>query len=165
MSSYQPGTAILSLADMANLVFRGTVDEIDVGKLYEDMNVTLKIGALSNDTIYGRLDKIASKSRRQDQTIVFDVEIVITKYGASQLRAGYSATAEIIINEKKDIIMIPERLVTFKSDTSYVDVQDSAGVISTIPVEVGLSDGLNIEIIAGLEEKQQIVEYPPREIE
>lgn len=164
MTSYQPGTAILSLADMDNLVFRGTVDEIDVGKLHEGMDVTLKVGALSADTIEGRLDKIASKSRREDQTIVFDVEIVITRYGQSKLRAGYSATAEIIINEKNDVLMIPERLVTFKSDSSFVDVQDSAGVITTIPVEVGLSDGLNIEVLSGLEEEQKVVEYPPREI-
>jgi len=92
------------------------------------------------------------------------VEIVITRYGKSQLRAGYSATAEIIINEKNEVLMIPERLVNFKSDSSFVDIQDSAGVISTIPVEVGLSDGLNIEIISGLDEEQKIVEYPPREI-
>ena len=165
MTSFQPGTPIMSLADMTNLVFRGTVDEIDVGKLSEGMDVTLKIGALPTDTVKGRLYKIASKARKQDQTTVFDVEVAILKTGTSLLRAGYSATAEIVINEKNDVLMIPERLINFRSDTSFVDVQDSAGTIETIPVEVGLSDGLNIEIIAGIEEGQQIVEYPPREIQ
>jgi HlyD family secretion protein len=165
MTSYQPGTPILSLADMENLIFRGTVDEIDVGKLHENMDVTLKVGALSSDTVRGTLSKIASKARKQDQTTVFDVEILITQTGQSTLRAGYSATAEIIINEKKNTLMIPERLVTFRSDSSFVDVQDSLGEIKTLPIQVGLSDGINIEVIAGLEENQQVVEYPPREIE
>ncbi len=165
MTSYQPGTPILSIANMENLVFRGTVDEIDVGKLREGMGTTLKVGALSADTVHGNLYKIASKARKQDQTTVFDVEIEITDVGESVLRAGYSATAEIIINEKDSVLMIPERLVDFKEDSSFVDVQDSVGAIETVPVETGLSDGLNIEIIAGLEEGQKIVEYPPREIE
>ncbi|HER00138.1 MAG TPA: efflux RND transporter periplasmic adaptor subunit [candidate division Zixibacteria bacterium] len=165
MTSFQPGTPIMSLADMSNLVFRGTVDEIDVGKLSEGMDVTLKIGALPSDTVRGRLYKIASKARKQDQTTVFDVEIEITEAGPNLLRAGYSATAEIIINEKNDVLMVPERLVNFRNDSSFVDVQDSAGAIKTIPVEVGLSDGLNIEIIAGLDSGQQVVEYPPREIQ
>jgi len=165
MTSYQPGTPILSLADMQTLVFRGTVDEIDVGKLHEGMDVTLKVGALASDTVKGRLYKISSKARKQDQTTVFDVEIEITKIGKNILRAGYSATAEIIINEKHDVLTLPERLVTFKSDSSFVDMQDSLGDISTIPVEVGLSDGISIEILSGLDEGQNVVEYPPREIE
>jgi HlyD family secretion protein len=165
MTSYQPGTPILSIADMKTLVFRGTVDEIDVGKLYEGMSVTLKVGALSTDTVKGQLYKIASKARKQDQTTVFDVEIEITQTGSNVLRAGYSATAEIIIDEKKDVLILPERLVTFKADSCFVDIQDSLGSVSTIPVEVGLSDGINIEVIAGLDSGQQVVEYPPREIE
>ncbi len=165
MTSFQPGTPIMALADMSNLVFRGTVDEIDVGKLSEGMGVTLKIGALPGDTVKGRLDKIASKARKQDQTTVFDVEVEIIEAGPNLLRAGYSATAEIIINEKNDVLMVPERLVNFRSDSTFVDVQDSAGAIETVPIETGLSDGLNIEIIAGLDSGQQIVEYPPREIQ
>jgi HlyD family secretion protein len=165
MTSYQPGTPIISLADMDNLVFRGTVDEIDVGKLHENMGVTLKIGALPSDTVKGKLYKISSKARKDNQTTVFDVEIEITDPGNSPLRAGYSATAEIIINQKNDVLMIPERLVTFRSDSSFVDVQDSVGAISTLPVDVGLSDGINIEVVSGLAEGENVVEYPPREIE
>ena len=166
MTSYQPGTPIIILADMQNLVFRGTVDEIDVGKLYEGMDVFLKVGALSSDTITGRLTRIASKARKEDQTTVFDVEIEIEQTGENVLRAGYSATAEIIINEKHDILMIPERLVTFEDDSTFVDIKDSAsGEIQTIPIEVGLSDGLNIEVLAGIDSSQKVIEYPPREIE
>jgi HlyD family secretion protein len=166
MTSYQPGTPIIILADMQNLVFRGTVDEIDVGKLYEGMDVFLKVGALSSDTVTGRLTRIASKARKEDQTTVFDVEIEIEQTGENVLRAGYSATAEIIINEKHDILMIPERLVTFEDDSTFVDIKDSAsGEIQTIPIEVGLSDGLNIEVLAGIDSSQKVIEYPPREIE
>jgi len=129
------------------------------------MNVTLKVGALSSDTVEGQLYKIASKARKQDQTTVFDVEIEILKTGSNVLRAGYSATAEIIIDEKKDVLILPERLVTFKTDSCFVDIQDSLNAVSTIPIEVGLSDGISIEVVSGLDSGQQIVEYPPREIE
>jgi HlyD family secretion protein len=165
LTSYQSGTELMILAEMEDLIFRGTVDEIDVGKLSQDMNVQLQIGAIPNDTIEGILRRISPKARRQDNTTVFDVEAEITSQSKSVLRAGYSANAEIIIAEKKDVLVIPERLVTFVEDSTFVDVKDSAGVISQLPVEVGLSDGINIEVVAGLEEGQEIVEKPPKTIE
>ncbi len=165
LTSYQSGTELMVLAEMSDLIFGGTVDEIDVGKLIPNMNVQLQIGAIPNDTIDGILRRISPKARRQDNTTVFDVEVRITSTTESVLRAGYSANAEIVITEKIDVLVIPERLVTFAEDSTFVDVKDSAGVISQLPVEVGLSDGINIEVIAGLDEGQEIVERPPKTIE
>jgi HlyD family secretion protein len=165
LTSYQSGTELMILAEMEDLIFRGTVDEIDVGKLSQDMNVQLQIGAIPNDTIKGILRRISPKARRQDNTTVFDVEAEITSISKNVLRAGYSANAEIIIAEKKDVLVVPERLVTFVEDSTFVDVKDSAGVVSQLSVEVGLSDGINIEVVAGLEEGQEIVEKPPKTIE
>jgi len=164
LTSYQPGTELMTLARMDDLIFKGTVDEIDVGKLIDDMPVDIEIGALPNAGVAGRLDKVSPKARRQEGATVFDVEIVFDELGAQFLRAGYSANANIIINKREDILLIPERLVTITDSSSTVEVQDSAGVISSRDVVTGLSDGINIEIVEGLAEGEMVAERPPREI-
>lgn len=166
LTSYQAGTALLTMAPMEKLVFKGTVDEIDVGKLAEGMPVDLKIGALPNEKLTGRLSKISPKAKKQDNTTLFDLEVEITDAGNKALRAGYSANAEVIISQKDSILMIPERLVTFMGDTAKVEVQDSVSrKIDFKKIEVGLSDGLNIEVKSGLTQQDKVVERPPKEIE
>ena len=165
LTSYQAGTPLLTLAPMEELIFKGTVDEIDVGKLYEGMTANIKVGALPDAKLTGKLSKISPKARKEDNTTLFDIEIEVAKSDSSNLRAGYSANADVIINQKDSVLVIPERLVNFVGDTCKVEVQDSAGVIDTVQIEVGLSDGLNIEIIEGLALGDKIVERPPKEIE
>jgi HlyD family secretion protein len=163
LTSYQAGTPLLSLAPMEKLIFKGTVDEIDVGKLTEGMPCDIKVGALPGEMLEGTLSKISPKA--EDNTTLFDLEIQITDTGEKTLRAGYSANADIIISKKDSILVIPERLVEFKGDTAYVEISDSAGIIESREIEVGLSDGLNIEVIDGLALGDEIVERPPKEIE
>lgn len=164
LTSYQPGTELFTLADMNELIFRGTVDEIDVGKLKEGMPVLLKIGALPNDTIQGILSKISPKARKEENATLFDVEIKINETGPSLLRAGYSANADIIISKKEDILVIPERVVEFVEDTAFVQFKDSAGKMEKKTIKTGLSDGINIEVTEGLKEGDLLVEKPPKEI-
>jgi HlyD family secretion protein len=164
LTSYQAGTELFTLANMNDLIFRGTVDEIDVGKLKEGMPVDLKIGALPNDTIGGMLYKISPKAKLEENTTLFDVEIRITKTGFEMLRAGYSANADIIIQKKEDILIIPERVVEFKEDTAFVEIKQPNGEITKKTIKTGLSDGLNIEVMEGLEEGDLLVERPPKEI-
>jgi len=163
LTSYQAGTPLLSLAPMDELIFKGTVDEIDVGKLTEGMTTKLKVGALPDTELEGKLSKISPKARKEDNTTFFDIEIEITDLGESTLRAGYSANADVIISQKDSVLIIPERLVNFKGDTASVEVQDSTGIIDTLEIKVGLSDGLNIEITEGLALDQKVVERPPKE--
>ena len=165
LTSYQAGTELFTLADMTELIFRGTVDEIDVGKLEEGMSAVLKVGALPNDTIQGVLYKISPKARKEENSTLFDLEIKITETGRSMLRAGYSANADIIIKKKEDILLIPERLIEFVEDTAFVQVKDSTtSDIERTMIKTGLSDGLNIEVTEGLEEGDILVEKPPKEI-
>ena len=165
LTSYQAGTELFTLADMEELIFRGTVDEIDVGKLSVGMPAVLKIGALPNDTIQGVLYKISPKARKEENSTLFDLEIKITQTGPSMLRAGYSANADIIITKKDSILVIPERLVEFVEDTAFVQVKDStSGEIQRKPIKTGLSDGLNTEVTEGLKEGEILVEKPPKEI-
>ena len=164
LTSYQPGTELFTLAFMEELMFKGTVDEIDVGKLKEGMPALLKIGALPNDTIQGILYKISPKARKEENATLFDVEIKIVQKGSSILRAGYSANADLIITKKDDILLIPERLVEFVEDTASVQLKDPSGKIEKKIIKTGLSDGLNIEVTEGLKEGDLLVEKPPKEI-
>ena len=109
LTSYQAGTDLATLADMSDLIFKGTVDEIDVGKLTIEMPVSLKIGALPDQAVTGKLSRIAPQAIEKDNAKLFEVEIIMDSFKDVMLRAGYSANADIVIREKKDILLIPER--------------------------------------------------------
>lgn len=164
LTSFQAGTSLMSLAYMDDLIFRGNVDEIDVGKLRRDLPVEIEIGALPDEKVFGTLSRISPKAHTEDGATLFEVEIAIDRQGGSFLRAGYSANASIIINKKEDILLVPERLVLMTDSTSSVEIQDSLGVITGRDVKTGLSDGINIEIVEGVKEGELLVERPPKEI-
>lgn len=166
LTSYQAGTDLMTMAKMDDLIFKGNVDEIDVGKIKEGMAVEIEIGALSSKgKIAGILKKISPKAHREEGSTLFEVEIVITDGDNNFLRAGYSANADIIITKKEDIILIPERLLTTRDSVHYVEVEDTLKTVTEREVSIGLSDGINIEITGGLDTGEVIVERPPREIE
>ncbi len=164
LTSYQAGTELMTLAEMEDLIFKGNVDEIDVGKLHEGMTVEIEIGALPNDKVNGVLKKISPKAHKEEGSTLFEVEISIEELGKKFLRAGYSANADVIITKKEDILLIPERLITMKDSVASVEVQDSAGVVTTKEIKTGLSDGIKIEVVEGLQEGELVVERPPKEI-
>lgn len=168
LTSYQEGTELATLADMSDIIFKGTVDEIDVGKLKPDMPVQIKIGAMPDKTVTGRLSKIAPQAIEKDNAKLFEVEIALDSFEDITLRAGYSANADIIIREKKNILLIPERLVIFEDEgaKSFVEIPGDTpdAEPKKVPVTVGLSDGLNVEVVSGLNEGQKLVQRPPREI-
>lgn len=169
LTSYQEGTELATIADMSDLIFKGTVDEIDVGKLSIEMPVRIKIGALPDQEITGKLSRIAPEAIERDNAKLFEVEIEIDSFEGVLLRSGYSANADIVIREKKNILLIPERLVIFEDDGDKTFVELPGEVPEAepkkVPVKVGLSDGLNIEVISGLQEGEKLVQRPPREIE
>jgi HlyD family secretion protein len=165
LTSYQAGTDLMTLAYMEDLIFKGTVDEIDVGRIHPEQEAEIKVGALPKDTVRGYVKRISPKAHQDEGSTVFDIEIELTDTGNRLLRAGYSANADIIITKKEDILLIPERLIQFREDTAFVERQDSTGVIDTAIIEVGLSDGINIEVADGLSEGDRIIEHPPKEIE
>ena len=166
LTTFQEGTELLTLASMERLIFKGTVDEIDVGKLNEDMPVDIKIGALPDVTVKGKLYNISPKARKEDNTVLFDVEIqLIEVQDGISLRAGYSANAEIVINRKDSVLVLPERLITFRSDSAFVEIPNELGEPKELAIETGLSDGLQVEVIAGLQDSAKVIERPPKEIE
>lgn len=168
LTSYQPGTEMATIADMSDLIFKGTVDEIDVGKISVGMPCRIKVGALPEAIVTGTLTRIAPQAQRSAGATLFDVEIELDPDQDVFLRAGYSANADIVIREKTDIVMIPERLVLFEDDgaSTFVEVPGEGPEAEPIKVAVdlGLSDGLNVEVLSGIDNEDQIVQRPPREI-
>ena len=165
LTSYQAGTALTTLADMSTLVFKGTVDEIDVGKLHESMPARIKVGAIPDSAVDGRVYKIAPKSKTAEGATLFDVEIELLPAAGVTLRAGYSANADIVVREKKDVLLLPERLVTLEGGKSTVEVPGGGDEPVKKEIKVGLSDGINVEVADGLKEKDLVVERPPKKIE
>jgi HlyD family secretion protein len=169
LTSYQPGTELAAVADMSDLIFKGTVDEIDVGKIAVGMPCRIKVGALPEAPVTGRLSRIAPQAKKDAGATLFDVEIELDAGQQVVLRAGYSANAEVVIREKNDVLLIPERLVLFEDEgaATYVELpgQGPEAEPVKVAVELGLSDGLNVEIVDGLSEGDQVIQRPPREIE
>jgi HlyD family secretion protein len=165
LTSFQAGTALMILADMGNLIFKGSVDEIDVGKISEGMTAKIKIGALPDAQIEGVLNFISLRSQRQDNATVFPVEIAITKAEGVILRAGYSANANIIIQNREDVLVIPERVVEYRNNGAYVEISDGEnGGRKEIKIETGLSDAIMVEVLKGLNEGDTVLEKPIRRL-
>ena len=177
LTSYQEGTVLMTMANMEDLIFRGTVDEIDVGRLHESMPVQIKVGALPNAEVTGVLAKIWLKATKEENSTVFPVEIEIVEAVERDLaqpeaeptpvvlRAGYSANAEIIIEKREAVLLIPERLVTFEGDSAKVTVLLADNQTEERLIETGLSDAISVEVLEGLDEGDQVREKPPKVIE
>jgi len=164
LTSYQPGTPLLRMADMKDLLFKGTVDEIDVGKIGEGMSCELQVGALPGKVVKGVVKLISLKARKEDNTTVFPVEINITDAGDAVLRAGYSANAGIIIAQRDSVLSIPERVVTFRNDSAFVFIPKGEEDKEEVYIETGLSDAITIEVTSGLKQDQEVLEKKVREI-
>ncbi|MFQ5707663.1 MAG: efflux RND transporter periplasmic adaptor subunit [bacterium] len=164
LTSFQEGTVLMKLANMKHLLFKGTVDEIDVGKLNQGMEAEIKIGALPNAKIKGTLKKISLKAEKKENSTVFPIEILILPANGTTLRAGYSANASIIIQKKDSVLVVPERVVTFRNDSAFVTVALENGESEERYIETGLSDALNVEIVSGLKEGDEVLEKPVKKI-
>jgi HlyD family secretion protein len=168
LTSYQPGTELATIADMSDLIFKGTVDEIDVGKLRVGLPTRIKVGALPTDVVTGSVSRIAPQAQQKEGATLFDVEIELQKTGAIVLRAGYSANADVIIREKKDVVIVPERVVTFEDGgkKAFVEIPgaDPKQEPKKVEVKLGISDGMNAEVVSGLSKGSKVVERPPKKI-
>jgi HlyD family secretion protein len=168
LTSYQPGTEMATVADMSDLIFKGTVDEIDVGKLSVGMPARIKVGALPTDVVTGRVSRLAPQAQQKDGATLFEVEVELDPNQKITLRAGYSANADVIIREKKDVLTIPERLVTFedggKKATVELPAESAKAQPKKVEIKTGISDGLNVEVVSGLKKGDRVVERPPKEI-
>jgi HlyD family secretion protein len=158
LTSYQAGTVLITMADMSGLLFRGTVDEVDVGKLTVGQPVRFTVGAIPEAQIGGRLIRISPKARKQESATLFDVEAEVTSTQGQTLRAGYSANARIAIARAESVLVIPERVVKYDSGKATVRILGRDGKPAEKEVETGLSDGLTVEVKNGLTEADSVLE-------
>ncbi len=177
LTSYQAGTVLMTMADMNDLIFRGTVDEIDVGRLEEGMPAEIKVGALPGAHVSGQLARIWLKAKKEENSTVFPLEVEIT--GATEqavddpeaeakpvvLRAGYSANTEIIIEKHENVLLVPERVVTFAGDSTRVEVLLPDNTTEVRLIRTGLSDAIHVEVLEGLREGEKVAEKPAKVIE
>src|SRR5262245_58891793 len=168
LTSYQPGTELAAIADMGDLIFKGTVDEIDVGKLRVDLPARIKVGALPTDVVTGKVSRIAPQAQQKDGATLFDVEIELDPGTKVTLRAGYSANADLIIRVKKDVLTIPERVVIFEDGRKKTYVELPGANPKDPPkktaIRLGISDGLNVEVAEGLTMGAKVLERPPKKL-
>jgi len=166
LTSYQPGTELLTIANMDDLLMKGTAEEIDVGKICEGMPVEIKVGAFPDKKVTGVLSRISLQSRKQENATVFDVEISsLTASEDTRLRAGYSANANVIIQRAEDVPILPERVVEFRNDSTFVKLPAAnAEAPEERQVVLGMSDGINAEILSGLQIGDKVLEKKTREI-
>jgi HlyD family secretion protein len=166
LTTYQAGTDLASIAEMKDLIFKGTVDEIDVGKLALGLPARMRIGALPNTTITGKLTRIAPQATEKDNAKLFEVEIELDPGQELVLRAGYSANADLVIKEKKDILLVPERVIQFEDGgkKAFVEIPGATPKAPATKVEIatGLSDGLNCEVTSGLKKGDLVVQRAPK---
>lgn len=145
-SSFNQGTTIVTIADMRSLLFKGMVTEIEAGRLYEGMSLAVTIGALASEQFAATLEFVSPKANTQDGSVKFEINAALHVEPAQVLRAGYSATAEIVFSRYEDVLAIPERGLVFRAGKVFVMLEAIPGPPESREVRTGISDGMYIEI-------------------
>ena len=160
-NGFTDGTTIAVVADMNDLIFRGTVDEVEIGKIREGMHLNISVGAITNETIEAVLEYIAPRGRKESGSVLYEIKAAVKTPKTQLIRANYSANAHIVTDEVIDGIVVPESSVEFsKSGLTYVYVlkgnNSQKQTFIKKPIEIGLSDGVNLQIISGINVSDQI---------
>ncbi len=155
-NTFNDGTTIASIADMKELVFEGKVDEAEVGKLKEGMGLELVVGALDTIKFSAELEYISPKGVEEEGAIQFEVRASVELREDHFLRAGYSANADIVLDERKDILAVKESNLIFEEDKIYVELQKAEQEFEKTEITTGISDGINIEVLTGLTEESRV---------
>jgi HlyD family secretion protein len=156
-NTFNNGTTICTVADMKDMIFKGKVDETEVGKIKEGMNIELEIGAIEKDKFGAILEYIAPKGKEENGAIQFEIKANVVLKENQFIRAGYSANANIVLEKKDSVLVIPEGLLKFAKDSSYVEVETSTPqVFEKRMVKTGISDGINIEVTEGLSKADKV---------
>jgi len=160
-NNFNEGTTIAAVADMNDMIFLGTVDEADVDKVRTGMDVVIKIGAIDDHEFSGKLEYIAPKGQDVDGAIQFEIKAALGPADGQVIRAGYSANAEIVLERRDDVLALKESLLQFDGDTAYVDVEVGPNEFERRDLELGISDGINIEVKDGVDQGVSIKKPAP----
>jgi HlyD family secretion protein len=158
-NTFNDGTTIATVANMNDLIFRGNIDETEVGQLVNGMNMKITIGALQDLKFDAALEYVSPKAVESNGANQFEIKAAVKLAEGGKIRSGYSANAEIVLARADKVLSIPESAIEFSGDSTFVYVIKGEGKNKTYDrtyVETGLSDGVNIEIKKGITAKDKV---------
>lgn len=160
-NNFNDGTTIASIADLNKMIFEGQVDEGEVGKLAVGMPLTITLGAVEDKELEAKLKFIAPKGVEEAGAVKFKIEGDVKVEDDFMIRAGYSANASLTLEKKDSILVIPEALLQFDRETNkpYVEVATGNQQFERREIEIGISDGINVEIISGLTADDEVKQW------
>lgn len=154
-NTFNDGTTVATIADMNKLIFKGKVDETEVGQLSVGMPMEITVGALPDLHPSAILEYIAPKGTEENGANTFEIKAAIKVDSISQLRSGYSANATVSLSKAKDVLTVPEGIVTFSGDSTFVflltSLEGEKQKFEKYAIRTGISDGINIEVKEGLD--------------
>lgn len=150
------GTTVATVADMNDLIFKGNVDETEVGTLHEGMPMTITIGALQDYTFDAVLEYISPKAVQNNGANQFEIRAAVKPQEDNKIRSGYSANAELVLESVKHVLAVPESALEFSGDSTFVYVKNASGTYDRKSVTTGISDGINIVVTSGLKEGDKV---------
>jgi HlyD family secretion protein len=153
---YSEGTTIASVADMGEMMFKGLIDETEVGKLKIGMKIFLTLGAIEKSKFEAELEYISPKGNTDNGSIQFEIKAKINQKKGTFIRSGYSANADIVLDRRDSVLAIGENQLNFQGDSTYVELETKPQVFEKRFVKTGLSDGVNIEVLSGLTKKDKV---------
>ena len=157
-NNFNDGTTIAAIADLGKMIFEGKVDEGEVDKLEIGMPLEISLGAIEDRKLDAKLKFIAPKGTEESGAVQFKIEGDVEVDGTFTVRAGYSANASMVLEKKDSIMVIPEALLQFDKETDepYVEVMTGDQKFERKDIEIGISDGVNVEIVSGLSEEDEV---------
>lgn len=158
-NTFNDGTTIASVANMNDLIFRGNIDETEVGQLVVGMPMKITIGALQDTHLQASLEYVSPKAVENNGANQFEIKAAVRGVNNHQIRSGYSANAEIVLASASHVLTVPESAIEFSGNNTYVYVvngKDKNKTYTRKKVVTGLSDGLNIQIKQGLSAKEKV---------
>lgn len=163
-NNFNPGTTVAVIADMSDMIFEGWVDEAEVGKLKEGMKLNVRIGALQDTPFAAALEYISPKGVEADGAIQFEIRAAMSLQKNTFVRAGYSANADIVLDSRSEVTAVDEAAVQKEDDDYFVEVQTASGSFERRAVELGLSDGISVEVLKGLEPGDIVKKPDPADV-
>ena len=157
-NSFNAGTTVATIADLNKMIFEGKVDEAEVGKLVIGMPLEVNLGAVEDKSLKAKLKFIAPKGNEEQGAVQFKIEADLFLNDSIFVRAGYSANASLVLERKDSVMAISESLLQFDSKTEepYVEIEVGDQKFERKDIEIGISDGLNVEIITGISKDDKI---------
>lgn len=162
-NNFNEGTTIATLANVDNMIFEGKVDESEVGKIKEGLPLEITVGAIENKKFDAILDYIAPKGVDENGAIQFEIEGTLKNRDTTFIRTGLSANASIILAKAEDVLAIKEALVQFDKETKepFVEVKTGEQEFERRDIELGISDGLYVEVLNGLDKDEEVKIWNP----